>query len=577
MPDRHAHKYQPHSYQEHCERIQAHFIWREGSSLFHTSRSYLKMPPKASSSKASPPKLKFQPKAGARRSKEERDADEKAENEKANARMLASSAQPDRGSRGRGRGRGRGFSGGLSGWRNAIQGSASASGFLGGPSIGESTPISGGSTGGQLSTIEGQQLPSYIEAGLKAQGWKVKSKPPAIKTEDGRVLIDLVSDEEEVTNDRELGWDINKIHEIPDGLEKPIRIQRREHVDRNVGVNTDASWTTTGAEFQEKVEQTITEKTKVEGMDTLSSGQKWSGVWSDSEDEEKPVSLVKKEPVHVDVDATTTVDSSAATQAAGPSKQPRTKKKTGPGYYPHLIEEPSLQTDEDKAEWTRRKENMKAIADELGLDNTKVSETLPSSANTLSNEADPDQKADRREGLAYWFQLPPRMPKLVPAPGYEDVAGQSSPVTESKLGDLGFQTPKANPAAQDEVSNIQSIEEEDGDEAGPATQLTEHQELLKKCMDSDEKEAFEGEAGDLTVYEDGTAIMNWGGIEHVVSKGMLSSMLQEVTLVDAEASAVHSMGQLAGTFLVKAEFQQLFEEEDAANANSSDEDDEEDD
>ena len=82
---------------------------------------------------------KYQPKSNIRRSKQERDAQEKAERERQKERAAASAPKRGRGGFARGsfaRGRGRGgrgaFRGGLSGWKADSR--VEPTGFLGGPS-----------------------------------------------------------------------------------------------------------------------------------------------------------------------------------------------------------------------------------------------------------------------------------------------------------------------------------------------------------------------------------------------------------------------------------------------------------
>ena len=575
------------------------------------------MPPKVS--KDAPPKLKFQPKVGARRSKEDRAAQEKAEAERESARLLAA-AGPSRGDhahRGRGRGRGGAFRGGLSGWRNEIKGSSGASGFLGGPSHGDTSLSHDARARNFSNTTGGHQSRIDTNPKVKTEGAQTKSKDSTMKNEEDLVKLDLISDDDADGDGDDYKIDINFIGGIGDDEEKPVRIARTEHVDRKVGVNTDAS-SATSAKLREKakeagdgslrlpsLDEIVGEESKTEGskskgknVELLVGGRRWRGVYDDDEEERgQPDLLIKDEPI--DVDSTTTGPSTAV-QAADPHTRvadsstrepehastverneedglparPEKQKVKHKSRYAHLTEEPVLQTDEDQAEWARYKKGLMEIAEELG----PSSLTAVDASGDTSMQTSDDQKFDRRHELTYWFQLPPRIPKLVPAPGPKngastemeiDTADSGNVASSSSSSRLDTNPSRVNPAVQGDSSNAPHIKVED-DETQPNIPRTQHEQLLEKCLDSTEKEDFEGSIGTLTVYEDGIAILDWGGIEHVVGKGIFSHQLQEVLVTEAGSSIARSMGQLSGCFVVQPEWEQLYEA--AKDWESSDED-----
>ena len=574
-------------------------------------------------------KLKYQPKAGARRSKEDRETQERAEaeRERENARLLAAeSSRGDVTYKGRGRGRGRGgaFRGGLSGWRNDARPSAGASGFLGGPS--HTDALSANTSGPIRSTFlsDNRQPRSETNTGIKTEGGQTGPKNPKVKKEEGQIRFDLISDDE--TDDDTGGGkiDINRIGEIDDGEEKPVRVPRTEHVDRVVGVNTDAS-SATSAKIREKAKETADGNLQLPSLDEIVEGaeenktrgkevelpkeeRRWQGVYDDSEEED--------EAGMMNADAGTSAPSTAV-QAADPAthvadtstRQPeqdsvverneedglpiRLEKRAQRSRYAHLIDEPVLQTDEDRAEWNRYKRGLIAVAEELGpsphATPTKPLAVVDTAGDTKMPIGE-NRKNDRRNELTYWFQLPPRIPKLVPAPGASGDDGDTrvnmearptepvaEPSSSEKVALSSFKPspPKAkpsNPTAQSGPSNTPQIKIED-DEAPPLPiPLTQQEQLLSNCLDSTEKEEFEGQFGTLTVYEDGVAIMDWGGIEHVVGKGIFSQQLQEVLVTDVGGDLARSMGQLSGCFVVQPEWEQLMAV--ANDGESSDDDDE---
>ena len=318
--------------------------------------------------------LKFKPKSNARRSKEEREAFERAEAERLAARQAAGDISniADRGGL-YGRGRGRGF-GDINRWKNErFNLSREASGHLGGATIREGTPRRG--RGGWGGIAGGHESGAGGGAGAGgAGGAHSDSSNPRVKNEarvkpekdkDGDVVmtsstsnskpkrakvkkedqvatyvssegeldsdggkkkknierINLISsdedDEEEEISRSEVakGKQRERTPHIPNNLLRPVRIQRQEHVERSVGVNTDASSLTSaelrrraverhetgGSLFQSEDEAVIltTPKAKTrrkpKDVEFVRDERKWKGVYQE-EDDKHPTVKVKKEP-----------------------------------------------------------------------------------------------------------------------------------------------------------------------------------------------------------------------------------------------------------------------------------------
>lgn len=317
--------------------------------------------------------LKFKPKSNARRSKEEREAFERAEAERLAARQAAGDVADiaDRGGF-YGRGRGRGFSD-MNRWKNErFNLSREASGHLGGATIREGTPRRGrggwgGITGGHESGAGGGGGGGAGGAHSDSSNARVKNEPPVKpeKDRDGDVVmtsstsnskpkrakvkkenqlatyvssegeldsdggkkkknierINLISsdeddDEEEIPRSEVAkGKQRERTPHIPNNLLRPIRIQRQEHVERSIGVNTDASSLTSAELRRRAIERHETGRSLIQSEDeavilTTSKAKtrrkprdvefvrderKWKGVYQD-EDDKDPTVKVKDEP-----------------------------------------------------------------------------------------------------------------------------------------------------------------------------------------------------------------------------------------------------------------------------------------
>ncbi|KAL9640805.1 MAG: hypothetical protein Q9164_000040 [Protoblastenia rupestris] len=326
------------------------------------------LPQNSGHSASRPKNLKFQPKTFLRRDKTERDRLEKAEAERQAARQGGSSTSAH--SRGAFSERGRGgYDGKGDLRRNRNEVSHQASGPLGGGVVKEKAlPSSRSTRGGARGTVardmsveEMESIPAEMsttrvkpepivkpeaERGVEADVVRFSSRPKnsatASKTkvkkeEDGAVYL---SDDAEWDDDRAPKVDIQQINLISDDEDedqvepseaakgkqrerkpktptwqfRPVRLQRHEHVERHVGVNTDAS-SLTSAELRKRAK----ERQEADGPLFLSEGaadvisklgsrergkgrdlkfvrgrRKWKGVWQEDEDEDIKF---KEEPV----------------------------------------------------------------------------------------------------------------------------------------------------------------------------------------------------------------------------------------------------------------------------------------
>ena len=296
--------------------------------------------------------LKFQPKSVVRRSREDREAQERLEEERRIERAKANVATDGFATR---RGRG-GFRGGMSGWKTERRGGG-ASGFLGGKTVAESSGRRGGRGGkGEVAernakdvrgtgvvkreNASAMDLDDKHEKSNTAKSNKSskrKKGDPKIKSEDKAPLritsddedeegpriniehINLVSDEESADEAQGVSTTAQGKQravsvKTPGWALKPIRLDRQEHIDRSAGVNTEP--TLTSAQLRQKAK----EKTEAEGslfvsedeaesaktkpkrqgkkgkdVEFVRDGRRWKGVYQDEDDYAQDTTDIKKE------------------------------------------------------------------------------------------------------------------------------------------------------------------------------------------------------------------------------------------------------------------------------------------
>ncbi|MCJ1300272.1 hypothetical protein MMC08_003068 [Hypocenomyce scalaris] len=578
-----------------------------------------------------PAGLKFQPKSFIRRSKEEREAQARAEAEKLQARIAANAASStpssDRGDRGGRGGRG-GYQsrggGGMGRYKAERYGVGQASGVLGGTTrpeegarkgrFGKRGPWSGisrdsnfrstrvkngpsvkserdrdgdiamGGFGGRQTNLEGAAYVSSDEEPDAAAG-------PRVNIEH----INLVSDED---SDREpessKGKERAKSIRAPGWALKPVRLDRHEHVERAVGVNTEAS-SLTSAELRKKAkerdeaegslflpqeEESVTVKpemkkgsAKIKDVEFVRDERRWKGVYQDENDDDAP--KIKQEPPDAaasDAMVLDTVDSTAAAPTSpNPTSAPEPAPKAGK---PHptppkpkrhrksllRARKPVLQTDEDRAEWARHEEDIQILADELGVlatiavaraskpqatdaeGDTPTAEVVE--ADTEGEAAGTKMSKDKKDGHVYLFQLPPLVPTLIDPvikKEEEEEEGERDVVeTSSRPARTGPGT--ATPAPAPALDNPIAIKP---DPDGPDDAKTEPTALDPAPPITTSLPG--GLLGHLTVHTDGECVLSWGGVpsapgsvlaagKEVLSmslgRGGEGELLQEVVVAD---------------------------------------------
>ncbi|KAI4227824.1 MAG: hypothetical protein L6R36_002118 [Xanthoria steineri] len=460
-------------------------------------------------------RLKVQPKSAVRRSKEEREATEKAEAERLQARLAASvtssSLNASRGGT-HSRGTARGGLGGTSRqWQSERYATSGAAGFLGGATPAEdkrkrevASKSRGGGRGTMLTglsreTDDVKSSPRVKkETGAKKGKMKDKDgdivmggnvsdkvKSAKVKKEQGTSAHESSDDDFFDLEDEGKRIDIERINLVsedevsdepskgkgkarewipkPPGISfmRPIRIDRHDHEERTVSVNTEAS-SLTSAELRKRAKargqaqgslflpETLgpieDRPTRGEGnargrdVEFVRDERKWQGVYQDEDDNSNY--QVKQEPKDDDNDVelddpslssqTVTLDmlrhddTSRLEEDAAPVRpQPLTKspstgpqpkrRSKAPGGKAMRRRKPVLQTEEDHQEWQRYKRDILLLADHLRMpdhDNQSRDLEVDSDGDAKLTDVDGATIRDRKHNTVFLFQLPPTLPNI---------------------------------------------------------------------------------------------------------------------------------------------------------------------
>lgn len=461
-------------------------------------------------------RLKVQPKSAVRRSKEEREATEKAEAERLQARLAASGTLSSL-TTSRGRALSRGTARGGLGetprqWQGERYATSGAAGFLGGATPAEdkrkrevaSRSRGGGRTtmltGLSRETADAKSGPKVKkETGARkgkakdkdgdtvmSGNYSDKVKPTKVKKEQGDLAHESSDDDFFEIEDEGKKIDIERINlvsedEVSDGFDKgkgkerersprppgsssfmrPIRIDRHDHEERIVSVNTEAS-SLTSAELRRRAKArgqaqgslflpetlgpiedgTTRGKGNAKGRDVefVRDERKWQGVYQDEDDNDN--SKVKEEPkdddnaavvddpslssrtVTFDMlthDDTPQVEDNAAPVRPQPStKYPPTGLQPKRRLKPHGSKairrrKPVLQTEEDHQEWQRYKRDILLLEDHLRMpshDSQPKTPEVDTDGDAKLTDVDGATIRDRKHNTVFLFQLPPTLPDI---------------------------------------------------------------------------------------------------------------------------------------------------------------------
>ncbi|KAF2997080.1 hypothetical protein E8E13_002812 [Curvularia kusanoi] len=378
----------------------------------------------------------------------------------------------------------------------------------------------------------------------------------SIKREDGGVVES--SDEDEDGQDvprRDI--DLIEISDDDDGADAserpsrsalPIRITRKEHQEKTLALNTEASAETAPKDTAEATgtsgsksggarsgQQSRKGKGKASDLEITGVRKPFKGVWQDSDDSDVQVKtehtsddeqMPDAEQVGLDAEQT------EAPQKEEPQSPTTERKAKGRA---KSIAEPVLQTDEDRAEWARFLENRKHVRAELGPEDTPA---VDESGDTAMEGTASAPKPTPRDGFIYLFQIPPLMPELQ-EPG---VKKETSDVVEASA---------SVPPVKKEAPKIK-VEEGFSDPAAKPVQGPRF---------------ASGYVGKLRVRQSGRTTLDWGGTSYELAPGNKASFLQEVVSIHVvpeknrevpeEHGEATSFGRIKGKFVVTPDWSEM--------------------
>ncbi|EQL37021.1 hypothetical protein BDFG_01640 [Blastomyces dermatitidis ATCC 26199] len=494
------------------------------------------------------PTLRYQPRAVVRKSKAEREALERLEAERQQERLKEAAALR----------RGR-LRGGI-GW-GRVHGLVRAKSEDGAGGVSSR----GGS--GDVSSDEGS------DGG------------PRFSIEQINIISDYEDDEEE--EEFEEGKGKGKMPSRASGADRagrglrPVRVERQEHQERSIGINTDAS-SERSAELRRQAKAKAKEKQgEDESLFVQDSEEDIDGGSESEGDEAVEVTTekfvggtlyggvkIKEEPTD-DGDVLMTesisqaMDSSPATADAGPATpavpKPKTKNKRV------IIQDPrsKLQTEEERQENDRHEEDIEHIKQALG---TITTDDKPAERSQGAEQEDETQAVeaprDERSGRLFLIQFPPMTPNLVPPPLAVDETDQDVVETGAQATTQHLSNPAIKREPTDELTVPKPTVSSDGNAASSPLITATHSTLPP------------GRVGKLNIHQSGRATIDWGGISFELTKGSDVEFLQDAIVaseekpqtteageaqskVESEEKRVWAMSQVSGKFVVTPDWEAL--------------------
>lgn len=587
--------------------------------------------------------LKFKPKSFIRRSKEEREAEEKAEAERRAARQAAegTSSTSDRGKYyGRGGRHGqRGGFGDMSRWKNErFNLSHDASGHLGGSTIqeaatsrkrrgggfrsGTSGPSESASTNG-MSRVkkepavkpekdrDGDVIMSSSTSKPKQTKVKKEGQGPTYVSSEGELdsdrgervniedinTINLVSSEDEDVDEDEEPVQRSRMSKgkrreatprVPGSNLLPVRIQRQEHVERAVGVNTDAS-SLTSAELRRRAKNRAEAvgslflpeedetgvlsatkskvKRKPKDVEFVRNERKWKGVYQDEDDKEgtakikdepeddrdvmmtdKPMGEQEAEPIPLgDIDLTSTytrrtvsdsdntlrprasLESPRETAEGDPLQQPGERLQRIKGYHGLRPVERCEEEEEDDifaeiAEIVLLKSN---VSMDTSGPELGYSTKFPNNDGDLDMDREDDYFRRGGKEEVYLFQLPPVVPSL------RDISKAASKSEDKKKNKaVAAEAPRSSASKNPFAAQVK-----DEPNIKPDPDELHQETAVPHAYTSDSFHSMGGRSGVLRIHAKGSMLATWGGMSFEISKeGTGAKLAQELIMTEFESA-----------------------------------------
>ncbi|CRG83722.1 hypothetical protein PISL3812_01077 [Talaromyces islandicus] len=472
------------------------------------------------------PALKFKPRAQARRTKEERDAITKLEEERNRQRLEEAAAiqrsrlGPVKKPRGTFRGRGGGFMGPAS-----MRGSGRG---LGGRFGMDS----------RASSISRHSMPGW--GGDEGPYYSSDEETGGIRTSIDQINLDRDGDEDEDKKGKKAVRVSRPTYRGP----LPIRVLRHEHEERVVGVNTEAS-SSTSAELRQQA--------KEKGQQVDTDGSLFVP-------EEEPGPEIKPEPTDGDVPMSELPPAQFDDDDENPLPEQTTKaRKTvtikDPGPDPRSL----LRTREDIEEFARHNEDLEMMKEILALEDeeqktakpSEAADTKTDSASEVKEAPEEDKVADEKHaGKLFLIQFPPLTPNLI-VPGEGGTDNQNDTTEDITITHSNTRT------------NQPEVKAENDEDAEADIALKQPNKLVTAV----EQQLPAGRVGRLNLHKSGKVTLDWGGISFELDKGADVNFNQEAliastsatgaTAEDPEEKQVWAMGELSGKFIASPEWNRL--------------------
>lgn len=524
-------------------------------------------PPSALGGEQAKPTLKYKPRAVGRRSKEEREAIEKLEQERYNER-LKEAAAIQRGRRGaassnirggfRGRGGPMGMSMGAGAMMSGRRGRGGGAGGGGGGGGGSGYDSRHSSAVGPRSRTR-----SHISGG-NIRGGNLSDD------EDGsglRISIDQInlenSDEEEYTQSHTIKGKLPFRERRERGL-RPVRVERHPHEERVVSVNMESS-VSESAQLREKARAKATENSTLyvddDGPDTIAAAEE-PRVKQEDDDAIMTDDIPHAEDDELLPAQKVRVRRKLAAQKAKEEALPEPEPELEAARDPRRL----LRTREEIEEYERHQHDLEVVQHLFSkpVEKPETTEAPPAEgeeAETAAEERgeegeDHDTEAETSAksylaGRLFLMQFPPMTPNLtIPGTAEENPPEPAAPATT-----LG---PAEQPEVKAEGDEVEIVE------GGPAATTRPPGKIVTAAADAP---LPAGRVGKFNVHRSGRITLDWGGISFELDRAAEVDFVQEALVVssvgDDDAAdetperRVWAMGQLGGKFTVTPEWDAL--------------------
>ncbi|KAH8696675.1 RNA polymerase III RPC4-domain-containing protein [Talaromyces proteolyticus] len=494
----------------------------------------------------SKPELKYKPRAANRRTKEARDAILKLEEERqrqrlADAAEIQRSRMP-RAPRARGGFRGRGGS--------FMQTSGPMS--MGAAKRGRGGRFEVDSHVSSVSRRSMSGLPGTT-GGDPDLGYSSDEDEHAARVSIDQINLDDddLKDGDDIVVDKKGKKAVKSSHMSTIRVPLPVRVPRHEHEERVVGVNTEAS-SSTSAELRRQAK----EKANTDGSLFVDEAP---GAVEKPEDDN-----IKPEPTDGDVSMTDVPHVGAETadedETPLPMQIAKARKKV-------TVKDPRglLRTREDIEEFDRHNEDLRVMKGLLTLEGETTSEKKKSETEGVETNGaqDPKESLEEEEpsmeknaGELFLIQFPPLTPNLVVPGTGEPVGSGNQPGIDDD--DVAFTHSNATLGEPE-------VKREDGDEP---TRVSFAATASNPLVTATERALPAGRVGRLNLHKSGRVTLDWGGISFELDKGADVNFVQEALIAskspevsgekdNTEEKCVWAMGQLSGKFVASPEWNSL--------------------